>query len=132
MTGECYNNNNNNNNNKTLHISSFLQHINIVGSGDIFGPMEPVIGQVRSECLTCTFRASCCSARLSRAQVHAVAGSHVRDKRKKRGGGGGGGRKGDRLPWRVQGSSSSPTGIGSRRRTCNMALYKVIERRWIY
>ena len=24
-------------------------------------------GQVRSECLTCTFRASCCSARLSRA-----------------------------------------------------------------
>ena len=26
-------------------------------------------GQVRSECLTCTFRASCCSARLSRAQV---------------------------------------------------------------
>ena len=27
-------------------------------------------GQVRSECLTCTFRASCCSARLSRAQAH--------------------------------------------------------------
>ena len=26
-------------------------------------------GQVRSVCLTCTFRASCCSARLSRAQV---------------------------------------------------------------
>ena len=26
-------------------------------------------GQVRSECLTCTFRASCCSARLSRALV---------------------------------------------------------------
>ena len=28
-------------------------------------------GLVRSECLTCTFRASCCSARLSRAQVPA-------------------------------------------------------------
>ena len=28
-------------------------------------------GQVRSKCLTCTFRASCCSARLSRAQVPA-------------------------------------------------------------
>ena len=27
------------------------------------------LGQVRSECLTCTFRASCSSARLSRAQV---------------------------------------------------------------
>ena len=29
-------------------------------------------GQVRSECLTCTFRASCCSARLSRAQVKLI------------------------------------------------------------
>ena len=28
-------------------------------------------GQVKSECLTCTFRASCCSARLSRVQVPA-------------------------------------------------------------
>ena len=27
-----------------------------------------ILGQVRSECLTCTFRATCCSARLSRAQ----------------------------------------------------------------
>ena len=34
-------------------------------------------GQVRSECLKCTFRASCCSARLSRAQV--FVGSSVRD-----------------------------------------------------
>ena len=41
-------------------------------------------GQVRSECLTCTFRASCCCARLSRAQVPAFTGSSVRD-RKKRG-----------------------------------------------
>ena len=30
--------------------------------------------QVRSECLTCTFRASCCSARLSWAQVPTFAG----------------------------------------------------------
>ena len=30
-------------------------------------------GQVRSECLTCTFRTSCCSARLSRARVPAFA-----------------------------------------------------------
>ena len=37
-------------------------------------------GQVRSECLTCTFRASCCSARLSRAQVPAFAGSSVWDR----------------------------------------------------
>ena len=28
--------------------------------------------QIRSECLTCTFRACCCSARLSRAQVPPV------------------------------------------------------------
>ena len=40
--------------------------------------------QVKSECLTCTFRASCCSARLSRAQV--PAGSSVRDRKTKRGG----------------------------------------------
>ena len=39
-------------------------------------------GQVRSECLTCTFRASCCSARLSGAQVEAFAGSTVRDMKK--------------------------------------------------
>ena len=37
-------------------------------------------GQVRSECLTCTVRASCCSARLSRAQVPTFAGSFVRDR----------------------------------------------------
>ena len=44
-------------------------------------------GQVRSECLTCTFRASCCSARLSRTQVPVpLSGAE-----KKNGGGGGGG-----------------------------------------
>ena len=41
-------------------------------------------GQVRSECLTCSFRASCCSARLLRVQEPAFAGSSVQD-RKKRG-----------------------------------------------
>ena len=46
--------------------------------------------QVGLECLTCTFRASCCSARLSRAQVRAFTGSSVQDRKKK----GGGGRKG--------------------------------------
>ena len=45
-------------------------------------------GQVRSECLTYTFRG------------------------KKEGGGGGG----NRLHWRVQGSTNSATGIGNRRR----------------
>ena len=34
-------------------------------------------GKVRSECLTCTFRASCCSAGLSRAQILAFAGPSV-------------------------------------------------------
>ena len=43
-------------------------------------------GQVRSECLTCTFRASCCSARLSRAQVPTFAGSFVQDRKQKGGG----------------------------------------------
>ena len=42
-------------------------------------------GQVMSECLTCTFRESCCSARLSQAQVPAFAGSSIRDRNKKRG-----------------------------------------------
>ena len=37
-------------------------------------------GQVRSECLTCTFKASCCSARLSRAQVPEFARCYVRDR----------------------------------------------------
>ena len=37
-------------------------------------------GQVRSECLTCTFRESCCRARLSRAQVPAFVGSSVQER----------------------------------------------------
>ena len=44
--------------------------------------IEATSGQIRSECLTCTFRAGCCSARLSRAQVPAFAGSSVRNRKK--------------------------------------------------
>ena len=36
----------------------------------------------------CTFRERCCCARLLRAEVPAVAGSSVRDRKKKGGGGG--------------------------------------------
>ena len=39
------------------------------------------LGQVWSECLTCTFRASCCSARLSRVRVPAFVGSSVWDRK---------------------------------------------------
>ena len=70
-------------------------------------------GQIRSECLMCTFRASCCSARLSWVQVSAFTGSSVQDNKNIRGGEG---VRGDHLHWWLQGSTSSPTGIGSRRR----------------
>ena len=64
--------------------------------------------QVRSECLTCTSRTSCCSARLSRAQVPGLRRFLCPGQEKKgegiRGGGGGG-----RLHWRVQGGTSSLT-----------------------
>ena len=45
----------------------------------LFLCLKSEAGQVRTECLTCTFRASCCSARLSRAQVPAFADSSIRD-----------------------------------------------------
>ena len=54
-------------------------------------------GHVRSECLTCTFRASCCGARLSRPQV---PGQGKRGERARR----------DHLHWRVQGSTVSGGG----------------------
>ena len=38
---------------------------------DVDSQPEIRSGQVRSVCLTCTFRASCCSARFSRAHVPA-------------------------------------------------------------
>ena len=44
------------------------------------------VRSVRSECLTCTFNASCRSTSLSQAQVPAFAGSSVRDRKKKGGG----------------------------------------------
>ena len=44
-----------------------------------FIKLEVRSGQVRSECLRCTFRANCCSVRLSWAQVPAFAGFSVRD-----------------------------------------------------
>ena len=49
------------------------------------------VGQVRSEVLTSTFRTSCCSARLSRAQVPTHAGTSVQDRKRKGEGRGGGG-----------------------------------------
>ena len=75
-------------------------------------------GQVKSEFLMCTFRASCCSARLSRAQVPAFAGSSVRNRKKS-----GEGVRGDHLHWRVQGSTSSPTGINSRQKDALNTFY---------
>ena len=56
------------------------QYLQSVRSGQVRS------GQVRSECLTCTFRASCCSTRLSWAHVPAFTGSSVRDRKKKGGG----------------------------------------------
>ena len=56
------------------------------------------------------FIASCCSVHLSWAQELAFTGSSVRDSKKREG------VRGDRLHWRVQGSTSSPTGISSRPR----------------
>ena len=69
-------------------------------------------GQVRSECLMCTFRASCC-----RHACHGLGTSLCQfllsgtGKKK-----GEGVREGAGLHWWVQGSTSSPTGIGSRQR----------------
>ena len=54
-----------------------------------------VVGSGQS--LTCTFRASCCSAHLSQANVLALASSFVRDRKKK-----GGGNKGYCLHWQVK------------------------------
>ena len=48
------------------------------------------LGQIRSECLTCTFRTSCCSTRLSQAQVQAFASSSCQGQGKEGGGSKGG------------------------------------------
>ena len=55
-------------------------------------------GEVK-ESLTCTFRASCCSARLSWPQMSAFANSLSRTGKKK---GGGGGNEGDFSHWSGQ------------------------------
>ena len=83
----------------------------LVATVILYSPSHRQNDQFRSECFRCTFRASCCSARLSRAQVPAFACSSVRDRKRK------GGRRwmGERLQWRVQDSISSPTGVGSKR-----------------
>ena len=72
-----------------------------------------LISVIWSVWLMCTFRASCCRVRLSWAQVPVFTGSSVRDRKKKRWEGirGGGG---NCLHWQVQGSTSSPTKVGSR------------------
>ena len=68
-----------------MHIQSKLLYSTpVTGTGAdlrrLLCPGQVRSGQVRSECLTCTFRASCCSARLSWAQVPTFAGSSVRDR----------------------------------------------------
>ena len=70
-------------------------------------------GFISAQCLTCTFRASCCSARLSRAQVMTFADFSVWDRKKKGGGDDDGGARPPALPGTR--STSSPTGIGIRR-----------------
>ena len=57
--------------------------------GNRLSPLSGLLFPIRSESLTRTFRASCCSARLSRAQVSAFAGSSVQNRNKSVGGGGG-------------------------------------------
>ena len=74
-------------------------------------------GQVRLESLTCTFRASYCSARLSRAQVSAFTSSSVRDRKKMGGGneGGGGTRSPTRVSVKVIWNLECPVGLNQKR-----------------
>ena len=67
-----------------IHVVHINQIMNALRSGQVRS------GQVRSECFNCTFRANCCSARLSRVQVLALAGFSVRNRKKKGGGSKGG------------------------------------------
>ena len=54
-------------------IIKLMQRYRLTGRSGMTTPRS------RSKCLTCTVRASCCSARLSRAQVPTFACSSVRD-----------------------------------------------------
>ena len=78
-------------------------------------------GQVRSECLMCTFRTSCCSTCLSQSQVPAFAGSSVQDQKK----GGDGSKRGQ--PALV--GTTSPTRVGSRRRVVRGVMEVGMSRR---
>ena len=49
---------------------------------DFMGYSFRLEGQVRSECLMCTFRASCCSTHLSLAQLQGFASSSVQTGKK--------------------------------------------------
>ena len=84
-----------------------MEPLGMISSSRTADVLRIAAGQVRPECLTCTFRASCCGARVSWAQVPL---SWTRKK--------GGRSKGE--PFELVGSlyesTSSPTGIGSRRR----------------
>ena len=53
--------------------------------------MPPRTKILRSECLTCTFRASCCSARLSQVQVPSPVPLSGTEKKRREGVRGGGG-----------------------------------------
>ena len=60
------------------HFAEHLKTNNTqVGSGQVISKQTTQVG---SECLTGTFRARCCSACLSRAQVPDFAGSSVQDR----------------------------------------------------
>ena len=67
---------------KNLYVNPRLMGAAILDKWETSRGDTAVSYQVGSECLTCTFRASCCSARLSRAQVPSFAGSSVRDRKK--------------------------------------------------
>ena len=88
-----------------VHIQSKLLCMPVMGTGTGLSVWDRITlswsGQVRSECLTCTFKASCCSAHLSLAQVQAsLSGTGIEM---------GEGLRGDDLHWQVQESTSSPT-----------------------
>ena len=61
----------------------------------------------------CTFRAGCCGARLSRAQVPAFTGSSVQDRTKKEGGGSNGGQPA--LAGTREYEQSQPESVAGRR-----------------
>ena len=63
------------------HFKTFLIYFLFIFIIAFSRLIDIAFSQVRSECLTWTFRASCCNARLSRAQLPASIGSSVRDRK---------------------------------------------------